>query len=430
MRVTLNVGKSLRLGVGTATAALARHSEVKHSLLREYLIEYFLTLVASPHQDRIQLTVVDGFCGGGCYVGSSGTEVPGSPIVILEALREAQVRVELGQQRRKPIEFDVKLICVDESASAIDYLKRLLQEKGYGGRLAAGGIQLVRGDFLTCSEAIIAEAVKRSPRAGRAIFVLDQYGYDAVPLPTLQNIFCSLAKAEVILTFAVDALINFLSEKNLADFERKTGIDGAITAAELDKLKKSPGWRLHVQSGLYQRLTKGSGAEYFTPFFIRADRGHGDFWLLHLSRHWKARDVMASTHWKYHNHFVHYGAPGFDMLTTGYAARIDESGHAQGAFEFDDVAANANKEAMLVQIPQALDRQKGGVSFERFFHDRVNLTPATREMVAKAVLELAASKEVEILGADGTLRRVRSAIQSDHVLRLSTQKIFSFSSAG
>jgi three-Cys-motif partner protein len=40
---------------------------VKHALLRDYLVEYFLTLVSSPRQDRIQLTVVDGFCGGGRY---------------------------------------------------------------------------------------------------------------------------------------------------------------------------------------------------------------------------------------------------------------------------------------------------------------------------------------------------------------------------
>jgi hypothetical protein len=44
---------------------LRRHAEVKHALLRDYLVEYFLTLASSPHQDRIQLTVVDGCCGAG-----------------------------------------------------------------------------------------------------------------------------------------------------------------------------------------------------------------------------------------------------------------------------------------------------------------------------------------------------------------------------
>jgi hypothetical protein len=30
---------------------LRRHAEVKHALLRDNLVEYFLTLVSSPHQE-------------------------------------------------------------------------------------------------------------------------------------------------------------------------------------------------------------------------------------------------------------------------------------------------------------------------------------------------------------------------------------------
>ncbi len=98
---------------------MLRHSEVKHALLRDYLVDYFLTLVTSPAQDRIQLTVVDGFCGGGRYINAAGIEVPGSPIVILQALEQAKKLVMFEQQRRKDISFDVKLICIDKDPSAI-----------------------------------------------------------------------------------------------------------------------------------------------------------------------------------------------------------------------------------------------------------------------------------------------------------------------
>ena len=50
---------------GGSLPLLQRHSEVKHALLRDYLVDYFLTLVSSPKQDKIKLTIVDGFCGGG-----------------------------------------------------------------------------------------------------------------------------------------------------------------------------------------------------------------------------------------------------------------------------------------------------------------------------------------------------------------------------
>ncbi|GAJ09137.1 unnamed protein product, partial [marine sediment metagenome] len=77
---------------GSPPPLIRRHSEVKHAILRSYLVDYFLTLVSSPAQDRIRLTIVDGFCGGGGYLNSVGKNVPGSPIVILEAMREAKAK--------------------------------------------------------------------------------------------------------------------------------------------------------------------------------------------------------------------------------------------------------------------------------------------------------------------------------------------------
>lgn len=95
---------------GAPPPLLKRHSEVKHALLRSYLVDYFLTLVPLPQQEKIQLTIVDGFCGGGLYHNESDQEVPGSPIVILESIREAEALVNMRQERRKPIQIDVELI--------------------------------------------------------------------------------------------------------------------------------------------------------------------------------------------------------------------------------------------------------------------------------------------------------------------------------
>jgi three-Cys-motif partner protein len=407
---------------GGSLPELLRHSEVKHSLLRDYLVDYFLTLVTSPAQERVQLTVVDGFCGGGRYVNEASKEVPGSPLVILQAIDEAKVRVMHEQQRRKDILFDVKLICIDKDPSAVNHLRHVLDQEGYGEKLRSGAIETLNGDFDEMAEAVIAEVRRRSPKSGRALFVLDQYGYNQVPLGTLNQIFRSLKQPEVILTFNVDALLNYLSEGNLRSFERKTGLYGAISAADLDKRYRGPGWRVRVQASLYQRLTTGSGASYFTPFFVRPDKGHGDFWLLHLSQHWKARDVMASAHWRHHNHFVHYGAPGFDMFSTGYAAKIDGDERPQTAFEFDDIARKSSLDAMLEQIPKALAERRQGIRFRDFFVERVNATPATEVMIEQAVLRLVREREVEVLGENGSVRHVRTALQDDHVLRLADQR--------
>jgi len=411
---------------GASLPELLRHSEVKHALLRDYLVDYFLTVVSTPRQDKVQLTIVDGFCGGGRYRSEAGKDAPGSPIVILQAIEEAKARVMHEQQRRKDIDFDVKLICIDVDPSAVEHLRRVLEEQGYGAQLRSGAIETMVGDFAGLADTVVAEVLRRSPKAGRSLFVLDQYGYDKVPLNALRQIFGRLKQPEVILTFNVDALINFLNGKNLRDFERKTGVIGAVSAADMDKAQRGPAWRRRVQANLYQRLTEGSGATFFTPFFVRPEQGHGDFWLLHLSRHWKARDVMASTHWRHHNHFVHYGAPGFDMFSTGYAASIDDEASPQAAFEFDDIASVSSLGAMLEQIPRVLAQRRDGVRFRDFFVERVNTTPATEAMVEQAVLRLVREREIQVVGDNGSLRHVRKALKEDHVLRLADQRAIVF----
>jgi hypothetical protein len=44
--------------------------------------------------------------------------------------------------------------------------------------------------------------------------------------------------------------------------------------------------------------------------------------LIHLSSHWKARDVMTDLHWELGTTFAHYGRPGLYML--GYDQDCDE----------------------------------------------------------------------------------------------------------
>ncbi|WP_247664436.1 three-Cys-motif partner protein TcmP [Ralstonia pseudosolanacearum] len=197
---------------------------MKHALLRNYLVDYFLTLVPLPHQDKIQLTIVDGFCGGGLYLNEDGQEVPGSPLVILEAIREAETLLNVRQERRKPILIDVELICIDAKKSSLHYLGRLLEERGYGAALANGKVCLVEGEFVDHCGAAIQRCHDRSRRSGRALFVLDQYGYSDVPMHCLRDIFAKLKRAEVILTFYIDALIKYLNERNLAAFQKATGV--------------------------------------------------------------------------------------------------------------------------------------------------------------------------------------------------------------
>lgn len=412
--------------IGSPPPKLKRHSEVKHALLRNYLVEYFLTLVSLPQQEKIQLTIVDGFCGGGLYVSEAGEEVPGSPLVILEAIREAEILVNVRQERRKPILIDFELICIDECPYALAYLRQTLEHRGHGEALSKGRIQFVKGEFAAHCQAAIQRAHDRSPRSGRALFVLDQYGYSAVPVHCLREIFAQLKHAEVLLTFYIDTLLSYLNEKNLAAFEQATGIRTSLRAEELDAIKQSPRWRVHLQSSLYQSLTSQCSAQFYTPFFIRPERGHGDFWLLHLSQHWKARDVMATTHWQHHNHFAHYGQAGFHMFSTGYIGKFDDENRMQMGFDFSEVAATVSKETMMEQIPAMLFDGAEGMTFEQFFLKLINTTPATRSMVESTLLELHMNGEIKVVDEAGDASKARVNLKAGHVLRLPSQRTFGF----
>lgn len=409
--------------LGGTPPEILRHSQVKHDLLRDYLVDYFLTLVTTPAQDRIQLTIVDGFCGGGLYRDIYGQEVHGSPLVILEAIKVAKARVMHEMQRHKPLDFDVKLICIDIDKSATAHLQYVLEGNGYGDQLRTGSIQIIPGDFYALSESVINEVERRSPKAGRAIFLLDQYGYDKVPLDTINRIFKKFKGAEVILNFNVDALINFLDDKNLQDFERKTGITGVISKEMFDRETRPANYRRLIQTALHQHIVKGSGAGYFTPFFIRPENGHGDYWLLHLSQHPKARDVMASAHWKYNNHFAHYGGAGFNMLSAGYSAKIDDADKLQRGFLFDNMAERLSIETMLEQIPRYLAEAKEAISFETFFAERINSTPATKAMIEKTVLKLVHEKEIVIATESGKIRNPRVSINPSDLIKPYPQKL-------
>ena len=280
------------------------HSVAKHTILRSYLAEYFRTLVRSPSQDVLRLTLIDGFAGGGLYVHEHYKDlVEGSPLICLRAAKEAEAFLNL--ERRKPVTFDIDFLFVEANKHAYTHLIKTLGDgefsKGVGGH-----IRVLHSRFQDVANEIIAAVLKKSPRSGRSVFVLDQYGYLDVPTDLIKGIFRQLPSAEVILTFGVDAFLNYASDGTLTqDILRRVGIPDVLRGRTLESIKSSEkDWRLFIQAALYQDLVRACGAKHYTPFFIRNSAGHGDYWLLHLSQHEKARDAMTAVHWANNTHFI------------------------------------------------------------------------------------------------------------------------------
>lgn len=406
-------------------AEIQPHSIAKHRILQSYLAAYYQTLVGGRTRVDFKLTVIDGFAGCGRYILKGENKLlDGSPLILLRAAKEAEY--EINRKRQKPVNIDITHYFIEADKQGCALLKQFLTEEGYGHEIGKS-IQLRHSKFENEMSEILNFVKRKTPRSGRSIFVLDQYGYNQVPLPQLQQIL-ALPKAEVILTFGVDSLLNFANDASFKEQLNKINMPDIFAGRSLDEIKACErDWRLFVQACLYQHLVAGSGAKYFTPFFIRNNDGHGDYWLLHLSQHPRARDVMTEVHWQNSNYFVHYGGAGLDMFQmNGYDPTHDDnlSGQSPLDFVFDDVARKASISIMTEQLARILHKQECGVSFDELYTSTCNSTPASQVIYKETLGELLAYKQIQVMTADGGFRHSSNRIVATDRIVLPRQMNF------
>ena len=411
-------------------AEIQQHSIAKHNVLKAYLAAYFPTLISSPKQEVFRVTMVDAFAGGGLFLhANTGQNVKGSPLIFLDAAREAEFTVNEGRARK--VRFEVDHIFVDANRSACLHLDKVLREAGHGAGIGQS-IQIRNARFQDEADQVIEFIRQKSPKNGRSIFALDQYGYAEVPTDLIRKIFANLASAEVILTFAVDSFLNYA---NSGSTTRSTlaniGIADAFDGVDIETVKGSDKqWRLFIQSRLYRSLVAKCGARHYTPFFIRNNEGHGDYWLIHLSQHPIARDVMADVHWKNHNRFIHYGGAGLDMF--GYEPQADGKFTGQTAlgFEFDGYAREASVEALRAQIPHRVYANESGISFGELFMSSCNDSPATASIYRSALELLVQDRTLEVVSREGVQRRSAMAIHvADQIMQPRQTTLFGLGSS-
>jgi hypothetical protein len=207
------------------------------------------------------------------------------------------------------------------------------------------------------------------------------------------------------LTFAVDALLTYFSERSelTKGILQKIGIPEVLRGSSFEDIKRSDKhWRLMVQSCLYQELVEKCRAKYYTLFFIRSDRGHGDYWLIHFSQNPRARDVMTRIHWRNNNHFIHYGGPGLDMFRAlGYVSKNDDriAGHQPALFEFDEAAKQASTNQLVTQIVPMIYADSDGMTFAELFATTCNLSPASADIYRDAIDILRGHREIEVISS-------------------------------
>jgi three-Cys-motif partner protein len=412
--------KNFKWIIGSVPPPLQAHSAAKLNLLEHYLDSYFKTVVPGPYLDRLQISMIDGFCGGGAFRGVHGKIEAGTPIIMLNAVGAAMQR--LNKDRRKKLAIDGRFYFVDKDPAAIDYLRSEIWRLGYGPQIGET-IHLIKGKFEDNYKNIV-EDIRAKARAGRSIFLLDQFGYGKIPLTIAREIFEQLPKAEIILTFAIDWLISYMSD-NAAFLKGVAPIE--ITQDQVKRFiaeKGVKGHRFLIQRLLLQHLRLATGAPYFTPFFIRSEEADRDLWLIHLSKHPTARNVMTSSHWAIQNSSIHQGPAGLNML--GFDP------HWQDAlplnFEFDGNAEAQIVAALHEQIPRKLEALDGfgPITFDAFQRETANNTAARLDQLERSLMTLHEQKDIQILTPSGKLKQPGARIKAGDRLQLSRQLMLLF----
>ena len=394
---------------------LEDHSDKKLDLLRDYLVLYLeIVMKGTAGKEEQFVTLIDGFAGGGLYK----DDRTGSPIAILEAVQEAEVRINSGREKKTRI----TPICyfIEKDPKAFACLEATLRLKGYGDRIGRT-IHLRQDSFESAAPSIIADINSRHTRGGnRTIFFLDQCGYTEISALAIRNIFEKLhRRPEFIVNFAISWLTDFMSEKTKSQMSKsiqKLGLGDFVNLSEMMGLRNTLGghWEHAVEAHIGEGFHKATGISYFSPFYIEPGGNHRGYWLVHLADSARARSAMMEIHWSKANRSKHYGHIGYDMLS--YKPNRDQTMFIEG-MSFNDESRLKCENALLDEIPRMISKSSPrGITYGSFINCVSNKVIATAPMLNDAVLKLCENNDFELTSPSGKAKKSSKITDGDIIL--------------
>ena len=229
---------------------------------------YIRHLTILPVTNKLKFSIVDGFSGGGLYKSLERQEILGSPLRIIEAIERLKrvIAFERENNKIRQIDFDVPVYCIEKNIATFKFLKRTLSQRELNHL-----VQTINGEFEKVYTNIIKEL--QNKKYQKAIFLLDQYGYAEANINSVKYILNSFKNAEIILTFACDNLIDYLSIKNKTAL-LNLGLDNCDIEHLLDTKQDNDDNRKILQFILLKSIINKVGACYYTPFFIQGKKTH------------------------------------------------------------------------------------------------------------------------------------------------------------
>ncbi len=409
--------------VGKPLPELDEHSQAKHRIISDYIQRYVEVYMSNTSIEGLRLSIVDGFSGGGKYRDIlTNDTVDGSPFVILNAIKEVEERINQGRIKRRSI--DAHYFFIDCIKQHTEFLKNEIQQSHFKEGL--GETIFLHTDIFARAAPAVIDAIHKRNKAQRCLFILDQYAYKDVPFNTVNYILEKLKGSEVILTFNVNALMNYFSE---CDSNRKAleniHLDQYIDWRRVAALKEAGKGKAAVQEQLANAIYKASGAKHITLFFVTPKNGL-TYWLVHLSKVYRARDVMMSLHWKHSNSsFSHHMAEGIFPL--GYTATEtpgQSSFDLMTEFDFSSDAETRCIRRLSEDIPRHIFNLNEPIPFSCLVDQIGSYTPAAEHQIRRALTSSLKNKEIKILNSTGKYVNSANQAKAEDLISYNQKSIF------
>lgn len=393
---------------------LADHSEAKHFILSDYIQQYLAIVCQSRKVREYNITLVDGFSGGGMYKNGKF----GSPLVMIDAVSKAVISI--NSNRDDPVKIQPKYIFIEKDPENYDSLINVITEEFVRHEY----VNSICGDFTSNLPNIISLIKKRNPRGGGgSIFFLDQDGYAAVPVQALNIIRRELPKAEIIININISWLIDFIADTdNFRVVIKNMGLSKFIDIDEVIRLKENVrDNRSIIEAKLSVALQKAAGFPFFRPFFIEPDSNHRGYWLLHLSPHYRAHNAMSEVIWNNGNYMRHYGGSGAKILELSYKGGVDDSPNVFGS-TFNEEAKEAHIEGLVRDLPDIIWK-KDSIPVSLLMESTCNDTAASREMYKDSILNMRDQGDIIIRGKSGGKKRSNTVNSTDILIPQRQQRL-------
>ncbi|MDR5835133.1 three-Cys-motif partner protein TcmP [Caballeronia sp. LZ034LL] len=408
--------------VGHPPPILDQHSAVKHSIVEHYVQQYIETLMSLPTMPKLTLTLVDGFAGGGEYLNEKLESVDGTPLLMMRGAHVARANLNVG--RRTLREVDAEFFFVEKKRESAEHLLQHLEKRRAEGAIARQDFErfkVLNAGFLDELPKIV-ERIKARRGGARAIFLLDQYSYNAVPMDRLRWLMTELPNAEVIMTFNVDSLLTYISDREAnRKAVRNIGIEQYIPWNQLGQIKAESG-RAALQRYVAQGIKAETGAPFMTLFFVRPDSASPwTYWLVHLSRQYKAHDVMKSLHWEHSSEFGHELEPGLFML--GYDPKRDEQYTGQSIL-FDAGGAELCIETLKDDLGRILSGRQQPLTVRQLLTEHISNTIADETRLQMVIRGLHAEGNILVSNKEDRKRRPSMHYNASDIIEYSPQRRF------